>query len=143
MQAIQKVFPISKIRLCYFHFSNNIKKRVHNSVFKDMFNSNSYSLKCVFGCKGLYFIPQIYVIPVFELLYEKAKEINNINLINFMDYFAKQWIYGTEISYFNYYKEFEIKINNASESYNNKINNIIFLNIKDHLFIMLFMNTEI
>ena len=83
--AIQKVFPISKIRLCYFHFSNNIKKRVHNSVFKDMFNSNSYSLKCVFGCKGLYFIPQIYVIPVFELLYEKAKEINNINLINFMD----------------------------------------------------------
>jgi len=122
--AIQKVFPISKIRLCYFHFSNNIKKRVHNSVFKDMFNSNSYSLKCVFGCKGLYFIPQIYVIPVFELLYEKAKEINNINLINFMDYFAKQWIYGTEISYWNYYKEFEIKTNNASESYNNKINNI-------------------
>ena len=50
-----------------------------------MFNFNSNSLKCVFGCKGLPFIPQIYVIPGFELLYEKAKEINNINLINFMD----------------------------------------------------------
>ena len=63
--AIQKVFPISKIRLCYFHFSNNIKKRVYNSVLKDMFNSNSYSSKCVFCCKELFFIPQIYVIPVF------------------------------------------------------------------------------
>ena len=89
-----------------------------------MFNSNSNSLKCVFGCKGLAFIPQIYVIPVFVLLYEKAKDINDINLINFMDYFAKEWIYGTEISYWNYYKEFQIKTNNASESYNNKINNI-------------------
>ena len=33
--AIQKVFPISKIRLCYFHFSNCIKKRLRNSVFID------------------------------------------------------------------------------------------------------------
>ena len=139
--AIQKAFPINKIRLCYFQFSNNIKKRVHNSIFKDMFNSNSNSLKFIFVCEGLSFIPQIYVILVFELLYKKAKEINNINLINFMDYFAKEWIYGTEISYWNYFKEFEIKTNSASESCNNKINNIFY--IKDHLFIMLFMNTEI
>ena len=68
ISVIEKVFPKSKIRLYYFHFSNNIKKRVHYSVFKAMFNSNSYSLKCIFGYKGLSFIPQIYVILVFELL---------------------------------------------------------------------------
>ena len=37
-----------------------------------------------------------------------------------MDYFSKEWIYGTETNYWNYYNEFDIKTNNASESYNNK-----------------------
>lgn len=113
--ASLKIFPQTKIRLCYFHFSNNIKKRVNNNLFKVMFNSNINALKCVYGCKGLSFIPLIYVIPVFELLYQKATEINNPNLIDFMDYFSKEWIYGTEISYWNYYNEFDIKTNNASE----------------------------
>ena len=106
-----------------------------------MFDSNNNTLKCVFGCKGLSFIPLIYVIPVFELLYEKATEINNPNLIDFMDYFSKEWIYGTETKYWNYYNDFDIKTNNASESYNHKINKILIIN--DLLFIMLFMNIEI
>ena len=32
--------------------------------------------------------------------------------------------HGTEFSYWNYYKEFQIKTNNPSESYNYKLNNI-------------------
>ena len=122
--ACMKVFPQTRIRLCYFHFSNNIRKRINNTVFKSLFSSNSNTLKCVLGYKGLSFIPIIYIIPVFELLCEKAKDINNPNLNNFMDYFKKEWVYGTETSYWNYYREFDLKTNNASEGYNHKINNI-------------------
>ena len=41
-----------------------------------------------------------------------------------MDYFSKEWVYGTENTFWNYYNEFDMKTNNASEGYNNKINNI-------------------
>ena len=66
INACKKIFPQTKIKLCYFHFSNNIKKRINNLVFKDLFNSNPIALQCVFGCKALSFIPEIYIIPVFE-----------------------------------------------------------------------------
>ena len=68
ISASIKIFPQTKIKLCYFHFSNNIKKRANNNKFKDMFDSNNNTLRCVFGCKGLSFISLIYVIPVFELI---------------------------------------------------------------------------
>ena len=70
------------------------------------------------------FIPTIYIIPVFELLVEKAETLKNPNLDSFITYFSKEWINGTEIEYWNYYNDFEIKTNNPSESYNNKINKI-------------------
>ena len=77
-----------------------------------------------FGCKALSFIPEIYIIPVFESLLEKAHQLNDINLNNFMKYFENEWIKGTEFSYWNYYNEFEIKTNNPSEGYNYKLNSI-------------------
>ena len=137
LNAIKKIFPQTKIRLCYFHFSNNINKRINNNIFKDLFESNIISLHCVFGCKALAFIPTIYIIPVFELLVVKAKSLNNPNLDNFLDYFSKEWIYGTDNVYWNYYNDFQIKTNNASESYNNKINKI-FNNKKPFLYHALF-----
>lgn len=103
--ACMKVFTQTRIRLCYFHFSNNIRKRINNILYKNKFISNSNTFKCVLGCKSL------------QILY-------NSNLNNFMDYFKKEKVYGTETSFWNCYREFELKTNNASEGYNHKINNI-------------------
>lgn len=119
-----KIFPQTKIKLCYFHFSNNIKKRVNNLVFKDLFNSNNKALQCISGCKILSFIPTIYIMPIFELLLEKAHEISDVNLNNFVTYSKNEWVNGTEFSYWNYNKELEIKTNNPSQGYNYKLNNI-------------------
>ena len=68
--------------------------------------------------KGYLLFPKYMLFQFLSFYMKKLKKL--ITLI----YFAKEWIYGTKISYWNYYKEFEIKTNNASESYNNKINNI-------------------
>ena len=81
-------------------------------------------MQCIFGCKALAFIPTIYIIPVFELLVDRASVLKNSNLDKFIEYFSKEWIYGTELEYWNYYKNFKIKTNNPSESYNNKMNKI-------------------
>ena len=124
IKTCKKIFPQTKIILCFFHFIYNIKNRINNLVFKDLFNSNNIALQWVFGCKAISFIPYIYIKPIFEYLLEKAHNINDPNLNKFMTYFANEWIYGTEYSYYNYYKEFEIKANNPSEGFNYKLNNI-------------------
>ena len=83
--ACMKVFTQTRIRLCYFHFSNNIRKRINNTLYKNKFISNSNTFKWVLGCKSLSFIPIIYIIPIFE-----CYDFNNSNLNNFMDYFKKE-----------------------------------------------------
>ena len=89
INACKKIFPKTIIKICYFHFSNNIKKRINNLVFKDLFNSNPIAIQYVFGCKTLSFIPDIYIIPVFESLLETAHQLNDINLTNFI-----KWIWN-------------------------------------------------
>ena len=58
LNSIKKIFPQTKIRLCYFHFSNNIKKRINNNIFKELFNSNIISLQCVLVVKHWYLFQQ-------------------------------------------------------------------------------------
>ena len=68
-------------------FSEYIKRRVSNTYFKTLFNTNINTQEIVFGLKALSFIPPGLVIPVFEKIKEKGFIINDSFLNQFIHYF--------------------------------------------------------
>ena len=37
IKAIKEIITDTKIKLCYFHFSESIMRRIHNSIYEDLF----------------------------------------------------------------------------------------------------------
>ena len=124
INAIKFIFPNANIKLCYYHFAECIKRKVSNTYFKSLFNTNIKTQEIVFGLKALSFISPKLVIPVFEKIKEKCFNINDSFLNQFIEYFEKEWI-NQDIKLWNYYNNFDIKTNNSSEGFNNHINHIL------------------
>ena len=62
--AIKSIWPNTKIKLCYFHFRQNIIRKVKNNYFKSLFKNNYWLNIIVFGSKTLALIPPEVVIPI-------------------------------------------------------------------------------
>ena len=61
IKAVNIIFPNTKIKLCYFHFSNSIKKS-DNNIFNELFNSNKASLQYIFVFNNIsFYIDYIYI----------------------------------------------------------------------------------
>ena len=37
LKAINEIITNTKIKLCYYHFSQSIMKRIHNTIYEDLF----------------------------------------------------------------------------------------------------------
>lgn len=72
--------------------------------------------------KTLALIPPEVVILIWEELNKKRITIVDPFLNEYVQYFNKESIIGTEILYWNFYNDFWNRINNYSESFNHKIN---------------------
>ena len=127
------IWPNAEIKLCYFHFGQNILKRVNNNYFKNLIRNKISIEKIVYGSKALALIPHEVVIPIWEELKKKSITIAEPILNEYVQYFDKEWIIATEISYWNFYKDFLNRTNNYSESFNHKINDL-FKNKKAKLY---------
>ena len=121
------------MKLCYFHLRQNILRRINNNYFKSLFKNNFWSKIIVFGAKALAFVPPEVFLPIWEELKYRSKIINDNFLNNFVEYFNKERIKGCDITYWNFYKDFNKTTNNFSESFNHKIN-ILFNNKKTKLY---------
>ena len=97
---------------------------MNNNYFKFLLKNNYWSNIIVFGAKALALIPPEVVIPIWEELKAKSKEINDNFLNEYIQYFEKEWIIGCEINDWNFYNDFINRTNNFSESFNHKINNL-------------------
>ena len=123
--AIKSIWPNIQIKLCYFHFGQNILRRVNNNYFKSLLKNNYWPNIIVFGAKALALIPPEDAIPIREDLKAKSKKINDNFLNEYVQYFEKEWILGCEINDWNFYNDFINRTNNFSESFNHKINNLV------------------
>ena len=97
--SIKTIWPNTEIKLCYFHFGQTILKRVNNNYFKNLIRNNPSIEKIIYGSKALVLIPPEVVIPIWEKLKKKNITIADPFLNEYVQYFDKEWIIGTEISY--------------------------------------------
>ena len=56
IKAIKEIITDTKIKLCYFHFSQSIMRRIHNSIYEDLFQRIAVSKTLILSCKALSFI---------------------------------------------------------------------------------------
>ena len=87
--AIKYIWTMTQIKLCYFHFVQNILRRVNNIYFKSLFKNNYWLNIIVFGSKALALISPEVIIPKWEVLKAKSKEIND-NFLNEYDNISKK-----------------------------------------------------
>ena len=43
LKAIKEIIINAKIKLCYFHFSQSIMRRIHNNIYEDLYQRISVS----------------------------------------------------------------------------------------------------
>lgn len=122
--AIKLNWVNPNIKLCYFHFGMNINKRVNNNYFKNLFINKIWCERIVYGAKALSLFPPQVIIPIWDELQLKGKDINGQYLNEFINYYDTEWIKNTPINYWNYYNGFENRTNNYSESFNHRINTL-------------------
>ena len=117
IKAIKSVFPESKIKLCNFHFNQNIEK--NRKKFIDLYNNNNSCKEIFKKLRTLPFIPKEYVVPILNIIItnNKIKELSEY-LKSFLNTYTK--IY--EVEMWNYYMERQTKTNNACEGYNSVLN---------------------
>ena len=68
------------------------------------------------------FINPDYIIDIIKL--KKYVMKKNKNFLNFLDYFKNTYLLSYDVKNWNYYHNIEHLTNNASESFNNYLNNI-------------------
>ena len=135
--SIKTIWPNAEIKLCYFHFGQTILKRVNNNYFKNLIRNNPSIEKIIYGSKALVLIPPEVVIPIWEKLKKKNITIADPFLNEYVQYFDKEWIIGTEISYWNFYNDFLNRTNNYSEHLTIKL--MIYLKIRKQNYMKVFI----
>ena len=97
LKAIKEIIINTKIKLCYFHFSQSIMRRIHNNIYKDLFQRIAVSKTLILSCKVLSFIKFEFVFNVCYRLKEDVEDINEPILNDFYIYFEKEYILNYEV----------------------------------------------
>ena len=97
IKAIKEIITDTKIKLCYFHFSQSIMRRMHNTIYEDLFQRIPVSKTLILSCEALSFIKPEFVFDVFYRLKEDVEDINDSILNDFYNFekilYFKLW-YG-------------------------------------------------
>lgn len=120
IKAINSVFPESKIKLCNFHYNQNIEK--NRKKFMDLYNNNDSCKETFKKLRTLPFIPTAYVVHILNLIItnNKIKELSEY-LKSFLNTYTKKY----EVEMWNYYMERQTRTNNACECYNRILNSYV------------------
>ena len=96
-------------------------RRIHNSIYEDLFQRIAFSKTLIFSCKALSFIKPEFVFHVFYRLKEDVEDINDPILNDFYIYFEKEYILNYDADNWNYYLQKKHFTNNSCEGYNSKL----------------------
>ena len=119
INAIKQVYPSSEIKLCLWHFFRNIEIN-RNKIYGSIDNQTQESKNILKRIKTICFMDPNYIEDIFEYIEEDAKD--DIKDQNFVKYFKTTYIEKYNIKYWNYFKIFDHRTNNACESYNHILN---------------------
>ena len=78
-------------------------RRIHNTVYEDLFQRIAGSKTLILSCKALSFIKPEFVFDVFYRLKEDVEDINDPILNDFYIYFEKEYILNYDVDNWNYY----------------------------------------
>ena len=121
IRAIQDKMKDTKIKLCYFHFSQALMRKINNNFYEDLFQRVLSAKTLILSCKGLAFIKPEFVNDVFYRLKEDVEDLNEPLLNNFYIYFEKEYILNFTYEKWNYFLKTKHLTNNACEGYNSKL----------------------
>jgi len=102
---------IQKNKLC--------RTEIENS--RDLYNYYKF-------ISNLPFINPIYIKDIYKIKNEYSKS-KYVQFMEFLKYFENTYLDFFKIEYWNYYDNIEHITNNASESYNNYLNNLFVKNL--------------
>lgn len=76
VRAIEDTMKNKKIKLCYFHFSRAIMRKLNNKFYEKLFQRVLGAKVLILSCKGLSFIKPEFVNDVLYRLKEDADDLN-------------------------------------------------------------------
>ena len=114
IKAIKEIITDTQNKLCYFHFSQSYMRRMHNSIYNNLFKIFVDSKALILSCKALAFIKTEFINDVFYRLKENVAPILNDDFYN---YFEKEYVLNYDAENWNYYLKKKHFTNNSCEGY--------------------------
>ena len=70
IKAIKEIIIDTKLKLCYFQFSQTIMRRIHITIYMDLFQRIPVSKALILSCKALSIIKPEFVFDDFDVLFD-------------------------------------------------------------------------
>ena len=121
--AAKKVFPNINIRYCIWHYKRNLEVQKNKLCYNEVEGDNEIYIYYK-AITNFPFINPDYIIDIFNKIKKICDEKKYKNFHNFLDYFKNTYLLSYDVKNWNYYDNIEHLTNNASESFNNYLNNL-------------------
>lgn len=120
--ALVAKYPLAEFTACFFHFAQACRRKATKiNGLIDLIKTNSSAHNIFYKLMYLALLPTNCIDRMFTHLMERAKEVNNAKLNEFMKYYRRQWILkegADKISVFGS----ETKATSPAEGYNRALN---------------------
>ncbi|ORX61817.1 hypothetical protein BCR32DRAFT_251741 [Anaeromyces robustus] len=121
--AARKIIPNLNIKYCVWHYKKSLEKQKNKLCFNEVDNNNDVYVYYK-AISNLPFINPEYIFDIYFKIKSACKKKNYSNFLEFLEYFKNNYLHKYNTNNWNYYKNIEHITNNASESFNNYLNNL-------------------
>lgn len=91
--ALQKQYPEAKFVLCWFHFTQAVKRNASKvSGLINFIRSNDHAEKIYYQLMSLPLLPVEHIKPTFDKLKLAAFAVDRRKFAQFINYYERQWI---------------------------------------------------
>ncbi len=121
--AAKKIFPNINIKYCIWHYKRSLEIKKNKLCYFEVENNNDIYVYYKF-ISNLPFINPEYIIDIYERIKKECEKNDYNQFLKFLEYFNETYLHSYDIKNWNYYDCVEHTTNNASESFNNYLNNL-------------------
>ncbi|XP_063599694.1 uncharacterized protein LOC134776006 [Penaeus indicus] len=131
INAVETELPNVTVRGCYFHFTQNLWKRVQALGLTGHYRLNRHLRRCIRKVMSLGYLPMPILQMNFNLLRNARRTRNLINrypaLMDFFAYVSNTYVNGTftPILWNVYERDMDMRTNNNVESYHRVLNDTV------------------
>ncbi|CAF0848187.1 unnamed protein product [Didymodactylos carnosus] len=119
INALENLFPDMSIRGCWYHYTQAIFRNIQKIGLVHMYEQNKEVSIWLKSFMALPLVKHNTVAAAIQLLIDNAPLPDNL-LVEFIQYFEKQWVQRVPKKYWNL-GPIHIRCNNAVEAYNNRL----------------------